>query len=660
MRKQGKKKEVKKFRLFMKHKLLFIFILIIALMCGLIGRLIYLNHKDGEKYEKRVLSQQSYVSSTLPYQRGSILDRNKTVLAISKKVYNVILDPKVLLTNEENVDPTLKALCEVFTSLNETELRKILTEKPDSSYVVLLKKQEYDIVSQFETLQSENKSIKGVWFEEEYERTYPYDSLASHVIGYTSAGDVGTWGIEQYYNSQLNGENGRIYGYYDSELNLTRTVKEAVNGNTIISTIDIYVQQLVQQHIDTFMEETGANNVGVIVANPNNGEIYAMASNHSFNLNEPYDLTKYYSDVEIASMNEEEKLNALNQMWRNFCISDTYEPGSTFKPLTVAAALEEDLVTPETTFICNGYKNVGGWRIKCNGTHGVVSLAQSLMKSCNPALMTMGEELGRDNFRIYQDRFNLGKKTGIDLPGEASGILLDAGGLNVTELATSSFGQTFNVSMIQMVAAFSSIVNGGYYYEPTVVKEIVNDKGVVVDENSPVVVNETVSTKTSEFLKEALYLTVDQGTAKPAKVEGYLVGGKTGTAQKFPRAAKKYVVSFIGCVPADDPEIVIYVVLDEIHDENKKASSTVATTLTSKILKDILPALGIYPEGDIEYRVELPQAEEQPLVDEEGNPIKPEETPFTDSDAEAIPEEADSSIHNAQSDNSNKSTENGE
>lgn len=652
MRKQGKKKEPKKFRIFMKHKLLFIFVIFILLMCVLIGRLIYLNHTDGEKYEKRVLSQQSYVSSTLPYQRGSILDRNKTPLAISKKVYNVILDPKVLLTDEDNVTPTLTALCEVFTTLNETELRKILTEKPDSSYVILLKKQEYDLVSQFEALQSESKSIKGVWFEEEYERTYPYDSLASHVIGYTSAGDVGNWGLEQYYNSTLNGTNGRVYGYYDSELNLTRTVKEAVNGNTIISTIDIYVQQLVEEHIARYMEEIGANNVGVIVANPNNGEIYAMANSHSFNLNDPFDLSKYYTEVEIASMTEDEKLKALNQIWRNFCISDTYEPGSTFKPLTVAAALEEDLVTPATTFMCTGFKNVGGWRIKCNDTHGQVTLAQSLMKSCNPAMMTMGEELGRDAFRIYQDRFSLGKKTGIDLPGEEKGILLDAGALNVTELATSSFGQTFNVTMIQMVAAFSSLVNGGTYYQPTVVKEIVNDKGVVVDEVEPVVLNETVSAKTSEFLKEALYLTVDQGTAKPAKVEGYLVGGKTGTAQKFPRAAKKYVVSFIGAVPADNPEIVIYVVLDEIHDDAKKASSTVATTLTSQILKDILPALGIFPEGDIEYRVELPQAKEEPLLDEEGNPIEPEEEPFTDSDAQAIPGESDGSIQNATDDGS--------
>ncbi len=644
MKRVTTKKDVKRFKLFMKHKLLFVFGALIILMCGLIARLIYLNNQDGERYKKRVLSQQSFVSSSLPYQRGSILDRNNTVIATSKKVYNVILDPKVLLSDEDNVTPTLEALCKVFTQLELSELQRILADNETSSYIVLLKKQEYELKAHFEELQNESKKIKGVWFEEEFERIYPYDSLASHVIGYTSAGDVGTWGIEQFYNSTLNGTNGRVYGYYDSELNLTRTVKPAVNGNTIVSTIDVYVQQLVEQHIDTFMEEIGAENVGVIVANPNNGEIYAMASNHNFNLNSPFDLSKYYTDVEQASMTEEDKMKALNKIWRNFCISDTYEPGSTFKPFTVAAGLEEDLISPQTTFTCNGYSMVGGWKIKCNGTHNHVTLAQALMKSCNPALMEIGDRLGRDAFRIYQDRFNFGKKTGIDLPGEAKGILLDKDKLNVTELATSSFGQTFNVSMIQVLAGFSSLINGGYYYQPTLVKEIIDEHGVTVDDKDPAILNETVSANTSEFLQEAMYLTVEEGTAKPAQVEGYLIGGKTGTAQKGKRSDKKYVVSFIGCVPVDDPQVVIYVVIDEVHDEEKKASSTVATELTSKILKDILPLLEVYPEGEIEYRVDLPLSDEEQLLDEEGNPIPPEEEPFTQSDAQALPDGLDSDL----------------
>ncbi|MBE5961503.1 MAG: penicillin-binding protein 2 [Lachnospiraceae bacterium] len=607
MRRKTKNSKVKKFTARMQSKLLFVLCVIIGMMCVLIGRLVYLNNKDGERYEKRVLSQQSYVSSVVPYKRGTITDRNGIALAKSEKVYNVILDPKVLLTNESNVEPTLTAVSEVF-GLDYSALYATLQEKSTSSYVILLKRQSYDLVSQFQERSSASKSIKGIWFEEEYFRTYPYESLASHVIGYTSAGNVGTWGIEQYYNSYLNGTNGRTYGYYDAELNLKRTEKQAVNGDTVVSTIDLNAQKIVEEHIAEFMETTGAKNIGVILMNPNTGEIYAMASNEGFNLNDPYDLTAFYSDEEIEAMDEETKLNNLNQIWRNFCVSDSYEPGSTFKPITVAAALEEGLVTPESTFLCNGYEHVGGWRINCNNKsgHGYVTLAESLMKSCNPALMKMGALEGNSMFINYQKHFGLGSTVGIDLPGESTGILLKESAMSVTDLATASFGQTFNVTMVQMVAAFSSLVNGGYYYQPHVVKEIINEKGATVFENNGVLLKETVSQATSEFIREAMYLTVEAGTAKPAQVQGYLVGGKTGTAQKLPRSAKKYVVSFIGCVPTNDPQLVSYVVIDEVDDEEKKASSTVATQMTSAILGDVLPFLGIYPDGEIEYDVELP------------------------------------------------------
>ncbi len=654
MARQRDKGKIKRFKGYMQAKLMFIFFVILCAMIAIIARLVFLNHRDKERYEKKVLSQQTFLSSTLPYKRGSILDRNGVVLAYSGKVYNVILEPKVILTEEEYLKPTIEALSSVF-GVDPTEVTSLIHEKSTSSYQRLLKQVTIDVVDQFEKLQKEDKKIKGVWFEEEYKRNYPNGSLASHVIGYTSAGDVGTWGIEEYYNSSLNGTNGRVYGFYDSELNLTRTRKEAVNGYTVVSTIDINIQRLVEEHIAKFQEEIGANNVGVIVANPNNGEILAMANNLGFDLNNPYDLTKYYAEVEIASMSDKDKEKALNSMWRNFSISDSYEPGSTFKPFTVASALEEHLVTPETTFQCNGVLRVGGWDIKCNARHGTVTLAQSLMKSCNPSMMAIGEAEGASMFRTYQDHFFFGKKTGVDLPGESEGILLSADQLHVTELATSSFGQTFNVTMIQMVGAFSSLVNGGQYYQPHVVKEIVTDNGTTVEEKELYPVNETVSAKTSEFIREALYLTVQEGTAKPAQVEGYLVGGKTGTAQKLPRSSKKYVVSFIGCVPTDNPQVVIYVVIDEVHDETKKASSTVATTLTSQILKDILPFLEIFPEGEIDYKVELPVVQEEEPVKEgeegqtgegqqgQGNQENNKEDfiGFDDSQADAIPDSMD-------------------
>jgi len=645
MARQREKAKVKKFKGYMQSKLLFVFFVILCAMIALIARLVFLNNRDQERFEKRVLSQQTFLSSTIPYQRGSILDRNGVVLASSDKVYNVIIEPKVVLTDEDYLEPTVEALSSVF-GLDAAELTSLIHEKSTSSYQRLLKQVTIDVVDQFENLKKENRNIKGVWFEEEYKRIYPYGSLASHVIGYTSAGDVGTWGIEEYYNSSLNGTNGRVYGFYDSELNLTRTRKEAINGYSIVSTIDSNIQRIVEEHIKKFQEEIGANNVSVIVSNPNNGEIYAMATNLGFDLNNPYDLSAYYDEVEIASMSEEEK--ALNSMWRNFSISDTYEPGSTFKPFTVASALEEHLITPETTFQCNGVQRVGGHNIRCNARHGTVTLAQSLMKSCNPSMMAIGEKEGASLFHTYQDHFFFGKKTGVDLPGESEGILISEDKLHVTELATSSFGQGFNVTMIQMVGGFASLVNGGHYYQPHVVKEIVTGQGTTIDEKEQYPINETVSTETSEFIREAMYLTVQDGTAKPAQVKGYLVGGKTGTAQKLPRSSKKYVVSFIGCVPTDDPQVVIYVVIDEVHDETKKASSTVATTLTSQILKDILPFLEVYPEGEIEYKVDLPVIKdgEEGQVGEgqqgeqgnQGNSGEDNYVGFDDSQADAIPD----------------------
>lgn len=643
-RRKRRKKTVKKFTRQMQESFVFIFILVCLAMFGLILVMGYMTRQNGERYEKRVLSQQSYVSSKIPYRRGSIMDRNGVVLAQSEKVYNVILDPKVLLEKESNIEVTLTALTEIF-GLEYAQLTQILDEKPESSYVILKKHEPYEKMAEFEDRTEQQKKasrtnrIAGVWFEEEYIRNYPYDGVASHLIGYTNSGNVGSWGVEQFYNSTLNGTDGRIYGYYDSELNLKRTVKEAKNGNSLITTIDVNIQNKIEKKVKEFLDTVGAENIGVIVMNPNSGEILSMVSNRGFNLNDPYNLTEYYTEDEIAAMDEDTQLKALNKMWRNFCISDTYEPGSTFKPFTVAAALEEDLVKPTDTFLCTGVRIVGGWSIHCNNKsgHGYVTLAEALMKSCNPALMAIGEKEGRDLFRNYQDRFGFGEKTGIDLPGEATGILFPIERLNITELVSSSFGQTFNVTMIELTAAFCSLINGGYYYQPHVVKEIINDNGATVVENSPILVRETVSSSTCEFLKDALYLTVEKGTAKPAKVEGYLVGGKTGTAQKQPRSSKKYVVSFIGSVPADDPQLVIFVAIDEVHDEEKQASSSFATTLTSEILSEILPFAGIYPEGEIDYKVEIPQVLDDP--DNQNNPDSQEPTSTDDTIPIYRPEE---------------------
>ncbi len=591
MRNAVRNKKMKKFTHKMQAKLLLVFCVILIAMVGLIARLVYLNRTDGERYAKKVLSQQTYTSTVIPYQRGSILDRKGTVLAASEKVYNVILDVKYMLEDKKYLAPTVKALTESYDSITNEDIMNLVDNKPESRYVILKKGISYNEMVLFKEKEGKNSNVKGVWFEEDYVRKYPYKTLGSDVIGFTSSGNVGNWGIEQYYNDELNGINGIEYGYIDAELKLEQTTKPAVNGNTIISTIDANVQGIVQEHIKKFNNDFGSLNIGVVIMDPNNGDILAMASNEEYDLNNPTDLTPFYSDKEIKKMNEKKRLEALNKLWRNYTISDTYEPGSTFKPFTVAAGLEENIVHQNDSYFCDGGEDVGGYFIKCTHHHGDVSLSQALMFSCNDALMQIGAKEGWNTFNEYQKFFGLGRKTGIDLPGEAVGILNE--GLSKADLATNSFGQNFTTSMIQMVSGFSSLVNGGYYYQPHIVKQIQNPGGATLQNFDKILVKESVSGETSKFIRNAMYQTVEEGTASKAKVPGYKVGGKTGTAEKHPRGHKKYVVSFLGCVPADNPQMVIYVVIDEPNVPEQ--TSLVATVLAGEILKDVLPFLEIYP-----------------------------------------------------------------
>jgi stage V sporulation protein D (sporulation-specific penicillin-binding protein) len=588
----------------MQARLLLVFCVVTLALIALMVRLVYIVQVDGDRYAKKVLSRQSYVSSVLPFKRGDILDRNGTLLATSELQYRLILDPKLLLENETCIEPTMKALKSTF-GIEEATIQEILDKQSAKQYVIVLKELKYDVVQSFKTLMDEDKdnTIIGVWFEEQYVRTYPYSTLACDVLGFTSADNTGFWGIEEYYSSELNGTNGREYGYYDSELDLERIVKKAVNGNSVISTIDANVQRIIQEKIIEFNKETGSKGIGILVMNPNNGEILGMASNQEYDLNNPQSLEGIYTKKEIKSMSDEDKTKALNTLWKNDVISSSFEPGSTFKPLTIAAGLEEGIIAANDTYYCDGSELVGGSPIHCAKRvgHGELSLTQSLMFSCNDALMQIVAKEGRDTFYHYENDFGIGKKTGIDLPGEEAGLIFEKDKLNATELATSSFGQSFTTTMLQMASAFSSLVNGGSYYQPHIVKEIVNDSGATVKENNGVVVRQTVSEQTSDFIQQALYRTVEEGTAQGAQVEGYAVGGKTATAQKLPRAAKTYTVSFLGCVPAINPEVVIYVWIDEPQKVEVQADSSIATKFASKIMKEILPALDIYPEGDIDY-----------------------------------------------------------
>lgn len=588
-------------------RILITFLLIAGVSIGLVGRIMFLNKKKGTAYEKKVLAQRSYSTNEIQYKRGSILDRNGNKLAVSKKTYDLVLDPALILSEEQFVEPTKKALEKVF-GLKAEKIDKILKEQPNSQYYVVkeCKSVAKNKVEEFKKLKGDKNSlIKGVSFNERYQREYPYSSVASKIIGFCSLDDRGVWGIENQYNEQLSGINGRKYGYFNSNFDLVETVKEPTNGNNVVSTIDVNIQGILERHMKEFQEETGSKNMGCIIMNPQNGEIYAMSSYPEYDLNNPRDLSPMYSEKELAKMSEKEKNTALNQMWRNFCISDAYEPGSTFKPMVIAACLDEGITDPKKKYVCDGYQEFGGRKVKCvaysNGGHGKIDICMALMKSCNDVLMQLGAKMGKTKFLEYVNNFGFGKKTGIDLPGEATGgIFTPNTMLYPVELATSSFGQAQTVTMVQLAAAFSATINGGNYYEPHVVKEIQSDMGATVSQKDNSLVRRIITEDTSKKIRKYLYKTVSdrEGTALPARVAGYKIGGKTGTAEKHPTYLKNYLVSFAGFTPIDKPEVMIYVVVDE-PDVEDQAHSTFATEFSSKVMKEVLPLLGVYQSDKV-------------------------------------------------------------
>ena len=619
----------------MKRKLALLFVVIVLLLMGIIVRLVYINRVSGEQYKKRVLAQQDTKSQTLPYKRGDIYDRNGTVLATSEKVYNLILDPGVLWKNYDEdakkdcVEPTLSALVEYF-DLDRSELNTIMQEKKDSHYVMLKKQLTKSEVQDFEEAMDDKDSrIEGVWLEDTYIRRYPYDSLACNVIGYTVSGNVGQYGIEQQYSDTLNGEDGRTYNYLNEDLEQEKNVRAAVDGDSVMSTIDVTLQEIVEKAIDDFQEkytnnfregEVGSKTAAAIMMDPNTGEILAMASNRKYDLNQPYDLVAngIATQEESDAMTEEERLDKLNELWRNFCVSDTYEPGSTAKPITVAAALESGVVHDGDTFLCDGRQNVGGHEIWCAKKigHGVIDLEGSLKFSCNDALMQIAAKLGEEEYSKYQNLFNLGLRTGIDLPGEARTDSLiyyakdlapsDNLVMGATDLATNSFGQNFNVTMVQLISAFSATINGGYYYQPHVVKKIMDSNGGTVKNVEPILLRRPISSKTSALIRQYLYATMygaqdangNNATGRAARIAGYAMGGKTGTAEKIPRDKTNYLVSFIGFAPADSPQVVLYVVVDE-PNAPKQSTSSFAQEIWKNIMKQALQYLNIYPTEEI-------------------------------------------------------------
>ena len=616
--KKTRKKAMIKFPKRMQKKLIVMFGIVSCMLIGLMARLMYIEHTSGERYEKIVLSQQEYDSQIIPYQRGDIVDSKGTVLATSIAVYNVILDCYVLNSDADYLEPTINALVSCFPELTSDELYGYAREKADSRYIVLAKKLPYETIQSFVNMQEAtdedgkliNPNIKGVWFEKEYQRQYPYHTLASAVIGFTTSGNVGINGLENYYNDVLNGVNGREYGYLNTDSNFEKTIKEPIDGNTLVTTIDANVQSIVEEKIIEFNEaykgnfredDEGAEHIAVIVMNPNNGDVLAMANYPNYDLSNPRDLSAYYTEEELAELDDDAKLDLLNGLWQNFCTTYTYEPGSTAKVFTIATGLETGTVLETDTYFCDGHEVVGGHTIRCVrlAGHDMETVEQTLMNSCNDALMQMSYKIGSENFTQYQQIFGFGQKTNVDLPGEArtDSLIYTLDIMKPVDLATNAFGQNFNCTMIQMASAFSSIVNGGHLYQPRLVSAIADENGNIIEERTPTLLRETISESTSDTLKGYLYSVVSNGTGKTAKVDGYSMGGKTGTAEKVGRDDENYLVSFIGFAPVENPEVLIYCIIDEPNVEDQP-HSTYAQNLTREIMEEILPYLNIYPDEE--------------------------------------------------------------
>lgn len=636
-RESKKRKLTKK----MKRKLAGVFGMTLLAFVGLLTGITVINAREGNRYAQQVLSQsqQQYSNTTIPFRRGTITDRNGTVLANSVKVYNLILDCQAVNYKDSYREPTIAALEEYFNIDRETIEGLLDNEETSSSQYQILEtevsmddknafeeantlpddEEERDALTEEECTRRSN--VQGIYFEDDYERIYPLEDLACDVIGFTDSGNTADWGIEGYYNNTLNGTNGRKFGYLSEDADQAQTIVEAVDGKNLTTTLDASIQAIVEKYIEAFNtalsagpnnvegeQKKGAENIGVIIEDPNTGEILAMGSSGGYDLNNPRDLSGIYTEEKISEMNDEETMDALFNMWTNFCISENFEPGSVIKPIVVASALESGAITEDDRFYCDGGQQIGEDYVRCAVYpygHGSQSLGEVIQNSCNDGMMAIGRRMGAAEFLKYQQKFNFGTRTGIDLPGEGTGLLFSQENMYEMELSTSAFGQGFTCTMIQEIAAMAAAINGGTYYQPHLVKEITDQDGKVIENITPTVLKEPISESVSADIREYMGMSVESGTSQSAKVQGYSMGGKTGTAEKLADDIEdNYLVSFIGFAPLDEPEVLIYVVVDTPNVEDQ-ASSSYAQYLAQAILSEVLPYMNISQDEETVQETQL-------------------------------------------------------
>ena len=567
-------------KLYQKGKIVFLFFAVTAILTAACGRLAYLMIVQSDYYGKKAQALHERERS-IKAARGKIVDRNGIVLADNRSVCTVSVIHSQI-RDPERVIAELAELLELPEDTVRKRVEKVSSIERISSNVP---KETGDAILA--------RQLEGVKVDEDYRRYYPYDSLASKVIGFTGGDNQGIVGLEVRYDDWLSGEDGKILtmtNAYGQELEQEgERRQEPVTGNQLTISMDCNLQMYCEQAAQKVMLEKNADEVSVILMNPQNGEIFAMVNVPEYNPNEPFTL-----NVETASdLKESEKQNLLNQMWRNACINDTYEPGSTFKIITTAAALEQGVVTVNDSFYCPGYKIVEDSRIRCHKTtgHGAETFTQGIMNSCNPVFIELGLRLGAENFYHYFEQFGLLRKTGIDLPGEAATIMHKKENIGQVELATISFGQSFQITPIQLVTTVSSLINGGTRVVPHFGVSVQNAEGETRKTFSYDETEGTVSTATSKTLCDLLEHVVSEGTGKKAAIEGFSIGGKTATSQTLPRSDHKYIASFLGFAPAEDPQVIGLIVID--NPQGVYYGGTVAAPVMKEIFENALPYLGI-------------------------------------------------------------------
>ena len=573
---------------FQKRNLLLVLFVVTMVVLLLLVRIWYLMVPGSEKLSKAAkdLHERERV---IKAERGKIYDRNGVILADNMPVCTI----SVIHNQITDTERVIEVLCREL-SLEEAYVRKRV-EKYSSRETIKtnVAKEIADVIRAYE--------LEGVIVDEDYRRYYPYNSLASKVIGFTGSDNQGILGLEVKYDFWLKGENGKIltmataHGVEIPDMAETRVAP--MTGNSLKTSLDIVIQSYADQIANKVLETKSAKNVSILVMNPNNGELYALTNVPEYDLNQPYELTEVYTaGLSESELTAEKKTELLNQMWRNSCISDTYEPGSAFKIITASAALEHGELSTSDHFYCPGYKIVADRRIRCHKTqgHGSQSFAEAVMNSCNPAFMEIGGRTGAEKLYETFKALGLFQKTGIDLPGEAASIMHKIENIKEVELATISFGQSFQITPLQLMSAVSTVVNGGIRITPHFATEIVNVAGDTIKTIEGTKEIGVVSENTTEIMRTVLEQVVSEGTGHNAYVEGFCIGGKTATSEKLPRRSGKYIASFIGFAPADNPQVIAMVIIDE--PQGQYYGGTIAAPVMAELFEVVLPYLGIERE----------------------------------------------------------------